>query len=110
MTVTRVNMAEAKNRLSEIVNRVAYGGQRIILESRGKPKAVLVSVEDLALLETLAEAKSERLARWRETLAEADTLCEEILARRGGEPLSDSAEDLREIRERRLYELSSSMR
>lgn len=42
----KVSIGEVKRDISELVNRVAYGGERIVLTSRGKPKAVLVSVED----------------------------------------------------------------
>ncbi len=42
-----IGIARAKARLSELVNRVAFGGEHIILESRGRPKAALVSLEDL---------------------------------------------------------------
>jgi len=38
-----------------VVNRVAYGGERIVLERRGKAKAVLISLEDLALLEGIED-------------------------------------------------------
>ena len=41
-----VSIGEVKRDISELVNRVAFGGERIVLTSRGKPKAVLVNVED----------------------------------------------------------------
>lgn len=40
-----VSMAEVKSKLSEIVGQVKYGGQQYILERRGQPMAVLISVE-----------------------------------------------------------------
>lgn len=43
--------AEAKARLSELVNRVVYGDERVVIMRRGKPVAALVSVEDLHRLE-----------------------------------------------------------
>jgi len=42
----RIGIGRVKRELSELVNRVAYGGERIILASHGKPKAALVSIED----------------------------------------------------------------
>lgn len=42
----RVSVGQVKCYISELINRVAYGGERIVLTSRGKPKAVLVSVSD----------------------------------------------------------------
>ena len=43
MPVEEVNIAEAKARFSELVNRVAYGQEQIIITKRGKPVAVLSS-------------------------------------------------------------------
>lgn len=44
-----------RTHFSETVNRVAQDGERLVLERRGKPVAVLVPVEDLALLEELED-------------------------------------------------------
>lgn len=102
MSTVSVNLTEAKQNLGEIVNRAAYGGERIILLSRGKPRAALVSVEDLQRLESLGEDERElRKARRRAWLEEARALREEIMARRGGIPLPDSAEELNALREER---------
>jgi len=40
-----VNMAEAKKHLSELLGRVAYGKQHILITKRGKPMARLVPAE-----------------------------------------------------------------
>ena len=48
---TAVSIGEVKRDISELVNRVAYGGERIVLTSRGKPKAVLVSIGDYGRLQ-----------------------------------------------------------
>src|SRR5262245_6964127 len=53
MKLERASVAHAKNTLSNLINKVAYGKTRILLESRGKPKAALVSTEDLERLERL---------------------------------------------------------
>ena len=45
-----VGVAEAKKRFSEIMSRVAYNGDRFIIERHGKPMAALVSPEDLERL------------------------------------------------------------
>ncbi len=80
-----VSIGEVKRDISELVNRVAYGGERIVLTSRGKPKAVLVSVEDCERLQ--AEEKQRDLAHWQAWLSKAESLSQEILHRRNGEPL-----------------------
>lgn len=45
-----VTSAEAKAHFSELVGQVAYGGNQVIIERRGKPVAALVSVADLERL------------------------------------------------------------
>jgi prevent-host-death family protein len=85
MTSSRVSIGRVKRDISALVNRVAYGGERILLTSRGKPKAALVSLEDYEKLTRLSLAT--KLSRWESWLAESDSLKAEILARRGEEPL-----------------------
>jgi prevent-host-death family protein len=93
--VRRASIAEARADLSELVNRVAHGGERVLLTSRGRPKAALIGLEDLAALEDLhAAPRPDESA-----LLEADELVERIRLRRNGAFLSDSAEDLVAIRE-----------
>lgn len=68
MADERVGTHEAKTRLSEYLNRVHYRGERIVIERHGKPVAALVSMEDLASLESSSESVEER---YRKALAEA---------------------------------------
>jgi prevent-host-death family protein len=49
-----VPVTEARKDLAELVNRVAYGGERIPLSRHGKVVAAIVSAEDLDLLERVA--------------------------------------------------------
>lgn len=46
---------EARDRFSEVLNRVAFGGERVVLTRRGKPLAAVVPLEDMALLEELED-------------------------------------------------------
>jgi len=43
--MSRVSVSEASRNLSHWINRAAYGQESIILESHGRPKAVLIGVE-----------------------------------------------------------------
>ena len=61
-TMTTLSIVEARNRLAEAINRVSYGGERVVLARRGKPVAALISTEDLALLQKLEDAKDVRAA------------------------------------------------
>lgn len=47
----KVRVTEAKAQLSELMARVGYGGERFVIERRGRPLAALVGVEDLKRLE-----------------------------------------------------------
>jgi len=60
MIVTTVT--ELKRDLSGFLNRAAYGRERIIVASRGRPKAAVISIEDLRLLEELEDAQAVREA------------------------------------------------
>jgi prevent-host-death family protein len=51
----RIAAREARIHLAEILNRVAYRGERIVLHRRGKDAAALVPVEDLRLLEQIED-------------------------------------------------------
>lgn len=62
MTI-QVSIGQVKRDISELVNRVAYGGERVVLTSRRKPKAVLVSVSDY---EQLTAQRAARFAVIRE--------------------------------------------
>jgi prevent-host-death family protein len=42
MNKNEMNVAEAKKHFSELLGRVAYGGERILISKRGKPMAFLV--------------------------------------------------------------------
>ena len=55
-TSNRISVSEMKNTLSEVLNRAAYGKERIVIASRGRPKAAVISIEDLELLEELEDA------------------------------------------------------
>ncbi|HVA84373.1 MAG TPA: type II toxin-antitoxin system Phd/YefM family antitoxin [Candidatus Binataceae bacterium] len=52
--------AGARSQFSEIVNRTAFGGERVVVTRRGKPLAALVPIEDLALLEELEDSADAR--------------------------------------------------
>lgn len=53
--MTRLAASAVRETLGDTLNRVAYGGERIILERHGKAVAALVPVEDLSRLEALED-------------------------------------------------------
>ncbi|MGQ0635736.1 MAG: type II toxin-antitoxin system Phd/YefM family antitoxin [Planctomycetaceae bacterium] len=59
----QVGIAEIRNNMADAINRVAYQGERVILERRGKGVAAIVSMDDLALLEALENREDVKAAR-----------------------------------------------
>jgi prevent-host-death family protein len=99
------SVSELKRELSSLINQAAYGKERIVIMSRGRPKAALVSMEDLQVLEGLNQQEL-RQARRMAALEAARAVRARIAAEAGG-PLPDSATELRELRETRADELDS---
>lgn len=109
MSHIEVTMTELRQGLGELVNRAAYGGERVILVSRGAPRAVILGIEDLKRLELSAQQGSQSVQQDRYTaaLAEAHAVRERIRQwqiENNIEP-QDSTEILRELREERDDEL-----
>ena len=53
--MTTVTTAEARKKLAEIVNKVAYGKEPVVLTRRGEEIAALISMEELALLQLIED-------------------------------------------------------
>ena len=81
--MVRINASEVREDFAEVLNRVAYRGERIVIHRRGKDVVALVPVEDMALLQALedridieearkalAEARSKGTIRWDELKTE----------------------------------------
>lgn len=51
----QISVTELRQNFSDSLNRVSYGGERLILHRNGKPSAALISCEDLELLEALED-------------------------------------------------------
>ena len=61
--LARIATSDAREELSELVNEVAYGGARIILQRHGKDVAALVSLKDL---ERLGARLTDKIPMWSE--------------------------------------------
>jgi prevent-host-death family protein len=53
--MTSISTVEARERFSDVVNRAAYGRERIVLTRRGKALAAVVPIEDLEWIEELED-------------------------------------------------------
>jgi antitoxin Phd len=58
-----ISITDIRDQLADALNRVAYGGERIVLERRGKGVAALVSMDDLELLQRLEDESDIKAAR-----------------------------------------------
>jgi prevent-host-death family protein len=92
------SMSQAKGKISELVASVVKKGERIVLTSRGQPKAALVSIRDFERLEAF-ETKMERDPQsFIKDLDLASEIRNQILKESGG-MLQDSADLIREMRD-----------
>lgn len=55
MSEDPLSISEARQDFAELVNRVAYRGDRVVIARRGRSLAAVVPVEDLELLEALED-------------------------------------------------------
>lgn len=46
----RISTTDAREEMAELVNGVAYGGARVVLQRHGRDVAALVSIDDLKRL------------------------------------------------------------
>jgi prevent-host-death family protein len=53
--MTRIPTSQVRTDLADTLNRVAYGGERIVLHRHGKDLAALVPLADLELLRALED-------------------------------------------------------
>lgn len=91
---------EAKNQLSAILNFVEGPGEAAIIESHGRPRAAIISIEDLAALRKFKEKHRRELA-WKEL----ETIRERVSARN-----ADLSEDqAMELADRFVHEVFEEM-
>ena len=55
----KVSVSEVKADFSKYLNQAAYGHERVVITSRGKPKAILVGIEEMKRLEAMEQAMSQ---------------------------------------------------
>ncbi|MBX9254859.1 type II toxin-antitoxin system Phd/YefM family antitoxin [Desmonostoc muscorum CCALA 125] len=81
----RISATEARANFQELINRVEYKGERIVIERHGKAVVAIVGLEDLKRLEALEDAIDSELLR--RAIAENDgfTTLEAIMQERENE-------------------------
>ena len=98
-----MGIGEAKNKLSRIINEVEFAGKRVILNSHGRPKAAMISFDELIKFEEMERAlfpvKEDRLM----ALEKAAQVREKIWVRKK-KTVSDSSDNLHRTRQERVDE------
>lgn len=56
-----IDSSDARNDFSDVVNRVSYGHERVVVRRRGRDLAAVISIDDLALLERAIEEAEDRI-------------------------------------------------
>ena len=101
MTTMKVNIREAREKFSEIINRVSFKGERVVLMSRNKPKALIVGLEEAELFKGEPMRKARRLMQ----LDQIRKVRERLYRKR---VKGDSAHELGRLRKSRLGDLTGS--
>jgi prevent-host-death family protein len=73
-----VSAMELRKSIGDILNRIQYTHERVVIERKGEPAAALVSVADLARLEQWEAARE----------AELFQLAKAVVAQQGTEPFT----------------------
>ena len=83
LTAEQMSLAEVKNRLSEVVDRLEREHGRLVITKHGRPAAVLLSIEDLESLEETLDviSNSKLVADIGEALAELDAGAVTVLSK-----------------------------
>ena len=101
MTTMKVNIREAREKFSEIVNRASYKGERVILMSRNKPRAVILGLDEAGVLKDEGMRRARRLLQLEQIKGMRERLAKK-------KARTDSLTELRRIRETRLGEFTGS--
>ncbi|MFE0702314.1 type II toxin-antitoxin system Phd/YefM family antitoxin [Streptomyces sp. NPDC058872] len=56
-----IPVTQARAELADLINRVVYGGERVVVTRHGKPLVALVSAADLAELEAAEKPSDEQV-------------------------------------------------
>ncbi|MEV5547472.1 type II toxin-antitoxin system Phd/YefM family antitoxin [Streptomyces sp. NPDC052309] len=56
-----IPVTQARAELADLINRVVYGGERVVVTRHGKPLVALVSAADLERLEELQEPPGDQV-------------------------------------------------
>lgn len=70
--MTRITLTEAKTHMGEIMSRTEFGGERIIVQRRGKDAVVLIPAKEFALYERWLDEQEDRILGDKALAAESE--------------------------------------
>ena len=108
MSTTYVGVNEARSRFSDLVNQVFYGGKQVVVTSRGRPKVVIVKLDQIRK-NTSTAAEQTRKTKRRQAFTDLIHLREQIRQETGG-TLPDPVETLYQLRHERTQQLLDHLR
>ncbi|MFG3201356.1 type II toxin-antitoxin system Phd/YefM family antitoxin [Streptomyces sp. NPDC048192] len=72
-----IPVTQARAELADLINRVVYGGERVVVTRHGKPLVALVSAADLERLDALEEQAGEQVVSSVSGIREAGSVARE---------------------------------
>lgn len=101
-----ITVVEAKRAFSDLMARVAYSGERLVVERHGKPMIAWISYADLLRFEQLERRDAGQRERQIAALAQAQISRSRIAEERRHVELPDSSDVLNRLREERVDDLA----
>src|SRR5262245_41944874 len=87
--IPEIPASEVRSQISDVISRVAFGGERVVISRNGKAQVAVVPITDLDRLRLLDEQREARRRR----ATQAVTALQEASARSGTSKLSDEEID-----------------
>ncbi|GGS75342.1 MULTISPECIES: type II toxin-antitoxin system Phd/YefM family antitoxin [Streptomyces] len=72
-----IPVTQARAELADLINRVVYGGERVVVTRHGKPLVALVSAADLERLDALEAPSEEQVVSSVSAVREAGSVSRE---------------------------------
>lgn len=109
MSETIVTMTTLRQDLADLIDRVAAGGERIVIVDDGDAKAAVIGIEELRWLEQRVAPFSPEHDQYTRTLSSSDRLRSDVAQWQATRAIhaESVAETLRQLREERDDELAS---
>jgi prevent-host-death family protein len=95
-----ISATEARIHFGDLMRKVTENQEAVIVERDGKPQVVVLALEEYERLKA-----SQPCSDWRQTMERAIALADSISASRGGHPLPEPPEVIRQMREERDEQL-----